>query len=87
MNSTYTSSIPRFKRGRTSLNFFPTTSIEFPGAIQIAGGIVLFLIGLRIIFRSDEVEQEPEVDPDRKAMELALDLLRIKGNPYANAFN
>lgn len=55
-----------------------------PGAIQIAGGIVLFLIGLRIIFRSDEVEQEPEVDPDRKAVELALypHRYRYSGRPY-----
>ena len=44
-----------------------------PGAIQAAGGIVLLLIGLKMVASSEEGEEvdEIEIDPERKAMELA----------------
>jgi small neutral amino acid transporter SnatA (MarC family) len=53
-----------------------------PGAIQVAGGIVLLLIGLKMVASSEEgKEQEAEIkiDPQRKAMELALYPLAV---PY-----
>ena len=52
-----------------------------PGAIQAAGGIVLLLIGLKMVSSSEEGEEEAEIDidPERKAMELALYPLAV---PY-----
>jgi multiple antibiotic resistance protein len=52
-----------------------------PGAIQAAGGIVLLLIGLKMVSSSDEGNEEADIkiDPERKAMELALYPLAV---PY-----
>lgn len=50
-----------------------------PGAIQIAGGIVLLLMGLQMVIRSEKGTEEPEIDPGRKSMQLALYPLAV---PY-----
>ena len=52
-----------------------------PGAIQAAGGIVLLLIGLKMVSSSDEGNEEADIkiDLERKAMELALYPLAV---PY-----
>ena len=44
-----------------------------PGAIQAAGGIVLLLMGLKMVSSSEQGDDvaEVEVDSERKAMELA----------------
>lgn len=53
-----------------------------PGAIQVAGGIVLLLMGLKMVASSEEgkaEETEVSIDPERKAMDLALYPLAV---PY-----
>ena len=52
-----------------------------PGAIQAAGGIVLLLMGLKMVASSKEGEEaaEIEIDQERKAMDLALYPLAV---PY-----
>jgi multiple antibiotic resistance protein len=53
-----------------------------PGAIQAAGGIVLLLIGLKMVASSEEGKEEEaeiKIDPERKAMDLALYPLAV---PY-----
>jgi len=50
-----------------------------PGAVQVAGGIVLTLIGLQMIISSEKGEEEPDFDSDRKVMNLALYPLAV---PY-----
>jgi small neutral amino acid transporter SnatA (MarC family) len=53
-----------------------------PGAIQAAGGIVLLLIGLKMVASSDEGKEEESeitIDPQHKAMEVALYPLAV---PY-----
>ena len=44
-----------------------------PGAIQAAGGIVLLLMGLKMVASSEEGKEEAEIeiDPEHKAMDLA----------------
>jgi multiple antibiotic resistance protein len=50
-----------------------------PGAVQVAGGIVLLLMGLQMVAGKKNGEEEATVDPKRKAMALATYPLAV---PY-----
>ena len=50
-----------------------------PGAVQVAGGIVLLLMGIKMVAGSENGEGEPAVDTDRKAMAMATYPLAV---PY-----